>query len=214
MGFDATLATCMKDLGALGRLVSTTMRLSRIGATNRAFAVAGALCGMSCTQLSARWNDHLVFFGSVREVGADTTLATFCAENSVERSDAIAFSAPAGTVVEEEVFLEGRTEKYWGVAPERPETFWCTDEAVTYIHPVGPWTCLRQADDDPPAIILAVEPRGEMGLTGWSSGYALKLEVQHPGVLHVVFDENCLREHVASNPDGGAPVPRGEVTIK
>lgn len=181
---------------------------------NLVLALAGALCALSCTELSARWNDHLVFYGNVRESGTETTLSTFCAETSVEHSDVIAFSAPAGTMVEEEVLIEGRTEKYWGVEPERPETFWCTQEALPFLHPVRPWICLRQADDDPPATIVAVEPRGEMGVSGWSSGYALKLEVQHPGVLQVVFDEDCLREHSGYDSDAGTPVPRGEVTIK
>jgi hypothetical protein len=200
----------MKDL----QLASTAMRLSRIAAMNRAFALAGALSAMSCTELSARWNDHLVFYGTVRESGTETTLTNFCAETSVEHSDAIAFSAPAGTRVEEEVLIEGRTEKYWGVQPERPDTFWCTNEPLPYLHPVRPWTCLREADEDPPATILAVEPRGEMGISGWSSGYALTLEIQHPGVLHVVFDENCLRELSGFDSDAGTPDPQGEVTIK
>jgi hypothetical protein len=180
---------------------------------NRAFALCAALSGMSCTELSARWNDHLVFFGTVRESDAETTLAQFCAETSVEHADVIVFSAPAGAMVEEEVFVEGRTEKYWGTPPERTAAFWCTDEPVSYLHPVRPWTCLRQADDDPPATILAVEPRGEMGVMGWSSGYALKLEVQRPGVLRVVLDEGCLREHSAYDPDAGTSDPREEMTI-
>jgi len=179
-----------------------------------AFVLLGALGAASCTELSARWNDHRVFLGTVRDATTGTTLATFCAETSVEHSDAIVVSAPAGTTVEEEVFVEGRTEKYFGDSPpERDSAFWCTDGAVTYLHPVDPWICLRAADDNPPATILALEPRGEMAANGSSSGYALELQVERPGVLRVVLDEQCLKDNSFPTPDGGAPVPRGEVTI-
>jgi hypothetical protein len=181
----------------------------------RIFACIGAVCGLSCTELSAQWNDHRVFFGAVRESGTGATLTTFCAETSVERAQAIIFSAPAETMVVAEVSVEGRTEKYKGDAPpDRDAAFWCSDVPQVYLYPVEPWTCLRAADDDPPAKILAIEPRGEVAARGASSGYALDLQVRHPGVLRVVFEAECLREHFDSLPDAGAPEIRGELTIQ
>ena len=202
---------------------------------NRIFALVGALSGLSCTELSARWNDHQVFFGSVRDVETGETLTTFCALTSVERSEVVVISAPAGATVEEEAFVEGRTEKYFGTAPERADTFWCSDAAKLYLRPSQPWVCLHAADDDPPATILAVEPRGEVGASGASSGYALRLQIQRPGVLRVKLDAKCLHQRFdagpqppdddpdadpdAEAPDGeapeaGAPAPWGELTIR
>jgi hypothetical protein len=183
-------------------------------APNRLPALLIALCALSCTELSARWNDHPVFFGSVREAGTGAMLTTFCATTSVERSEVIVFSAPAGSMIQEEVFVEGRTEKYWGgTPPDRPEAFWCSDAPQVYLGPATPWVCLRAADDDPPATILAVEPRGEIGDNG-SSGYALALQVERPGVLRVVLDEQCLRDRFDFAPDAAAPIARGELTIQ
>jgi hypothetical protein len=199
-----------------------------------------ALGALSCTELNARWNDHQIFYGAVREPGTGATLTTFCAETSVERADAIVFSAPVGAIVEEEVFLEGRTEKYKGSAPERDQTFWCSDVAQLYVRPADLWVCLRTVDDDPPANIMAVEPRGEMGANGASSGYALTLQIRHPGVLRVILDAQCLRERSDAGPndavdasadveadasadvdadtdpetDAGMPVPQRELTIQ
>lgn len=181
----------------------------------RLFAFIGALCGLSCTELNARWNDHQVFFGTVREPSTGATLKTFCAESSADHSEVVVFSASTGAIVEEEVFVEGRTEKYTGtVPPERETGFWCTDAPQFYQRPANHWTCLRAADDDPPAAILSVEPRGEMGPNGSSSGYALELQVLHPGVLHVILDEQCLGERTDAGVDGGAPMSQGELTIQ
>jgi hypothetical protein len=174
---------------------------------------------VSCTELSARWNDHQVFFGTVRESGTDTALTTFCSLGSVEHGTVIVFSASAGTMVEEEVLVEGRTEKYFGgIPPDRADSFWCSDGPELYIRPSRPWICLRAADDDPPAAILAVEARGEIGPTGASSGYALELEVRRPGVLHLTYDEQCLQERfdisAGGGADAGALIPWAELTIQ
>jgi hypothetical protein len=119
-------------------------------------------------------------------------------------------------MVEEEVFVEGRTERYKGgeEAPERDASFWCSDVPELYVRPTTFWACLRAADDDPPATIMAIEPRGEIALNGASSGYALMLQVQHPGVLRVIFDAQCLIDASDSTPDAGMPVPHGELTIQ
>lgn len=187
----------------------------------RVLVLLAALCASSCTELSARWSDHQVFFGSVREPATGASLTTFCAQTTAERSAVIAFSAAPGARVEEEVVLEGRTEKYFGSAPpERDEAFWCSDVAQVYLRPLQPWICLRAADEDPPAAILAVEPRGEIVSNGMSSGYALALEVRRSGVLRVLFDEECLREELGitadagPDVDGGAPVSWGELSIQ
>jgi hypothetical protein len=178
------------------------------------FAYLGAFCLLSCTELNARWNDHQVFFGTVRDSANGVALTTFCADTSVDRAEVIVFSAPVGSVVEEEVFVEGRTEKYKGdTPPERDGAFWCSDVPQVYLHPLYPWVCLRAADDDPPATILAAEPRGEIADNGSSSGYALDLEVRHAGILRVVFDADCLREHADPSSDAGVPAMRAEMTI-
>jgi hypothetical protein len=181
----------------------------------RLFTFICGLGAMSCTELNARWNDHQVFFGTVRQPAAGATLANFCAETSVAHSDVIVFSAPVGAMVIEEVFVEGRTEKYTGtVPPDRDGAFWCSDAPQLYLRPVQPWICLRAGDDDPPAALSKVEPRGEMGTNGSSSGYALELEVRHAGVLRLVFDPQCLEERAGPGFDAGALVPHGELTIR
>jgi hypothetical protein len=187
---------------------------SNLLAVKRFLALIGALGATSCTELSARWNDHRVFFGTVRDSATGITLTEFCADASNEHADTVVFSAPAGTTVIDEAFVEGRTEKYFGdLPPERDAAYWCSDAAVVYLHPVNPWICLRAPDDDPPASVLTVEPRGEIAASGSSSGYALELAVQHPGVLRVVFDEQCLTDHAFPISDAGAPIPWGEATI-
>jgi hypothetical protein len=151
----------------------------------------------------------------VRDSATGITLTEFCADASIEHADSVVFSAPAGTTVIEEAFVEGRTEKYFGdLPPERDAAYWCSDAAVVYLHPVNPWICLRGPDEDPPATILSLEPRGEIAVNGASSGYALTLEVQHRGVLRVVLDEQCLTDHAFRTSDAGAPVPWAEATVE
>jgi hypothetical protein len=187
----------------------------RVLAAIKCLGPLAALGTLSCTELNARWNDHQVFFGTVRESATGEVLTNFCAETTIEHSEAIVFSALPGTTVEEELFIEGRTEKYTGaVPPDRDEAFWCTDVPQVYLRRVSPWICLRAADDDPPVTILAVEPRGEMGARDSSSGYALELQVQRAGVLRVVLDAECVSERSDPLVDAGAPIPHGELTVR
>ena len=132
----------------------------------------------------------------------------------VEHSDAIVFSAPAGSTVEVGSVRRGAHGEVLRHPSRTGRSLLVHRRAAGLPSPGRPWICLRAADDDPPATILAVEPRGEIAVSGSSSGYALKLEVRHPGVLRVVFDEECLREHFVYDSDAGAPIPRGEVTIR
>ena len=65
----------------------------------------------------------------------------------------------------------------------------------------GIWSCLRVADDDPPAEIVKIEPRGTSSSRGRSTGYALTLRILHPGILHTRLDTAC--KEAAAGADGG-----------
>ena len=174
------------------------------------FAVGLTSCSM---EENVSVHQSGIYFGTVKDTNTAATLSTFCRYADVVRSSAIVFSAAPGSLVEEEIFFEWREEKFAGsIPPERDEAFWCGAAPVTYQRPTDYWICLHSTDVDPPATILAVERRGELGQKA-SSGYALKLEVRHPGVLHVAFNAPCLAEHSHSYP-GGVPGSWGELTIQ
>jgi hypothetical protein len=178
--------------------------------------LAATLPVISCTtDLQSNSHEQFLHYGSVRDVGTGATLVTFCGGGHATQSDVIVFSAPTGSVVEEEVFFEGRTEKYQGaMPPERDQAFWCSASPEVYLRPVNYWTCLRASDPDPPATISSIERRGVLGVKETSSGYALKLEVRHPGVLRLIFDPACVRSQSDSFGDAaGTPVPHAELTI-
>jgi len=157
-------------------------------------------------------HQYSIYFGAVKDTNTGATLSTFCTYTDVARSSAIVFSAAPGSFVEEEVLFESRQEEFAGsTPPERDEAFWCSDAPVTYLRNNEYWICLHSTDSDPPATILAVERRGQLGEKDSSSGYALKLQVRHPGVLHVAFNAQCLLDHAGRT---GVPVPWGELTIQ
>ena len=183
---------------------------------NPRFLCPVALCAISCVRdLQSNSHDYQVFHGTVRNMSTGGTLLTFCHGLGIDRSQVVVFSAPAGSVVEEEVLFEGRLEKYrGGMPPVRDEAFGCSAAPEVSFRPGDVWTCLRAADPDPPATILSVDRRGELLDKDGSSGYALKLEVRHPGVLHVVFDAPCLIQHGSSISDALVPGVEGELTIQ
>jgi hypothetical protein len=173
------------------------------------------LCGCD-GKLDVRSHQASLYFGSVRDVATRTTLSSFCAEVNTPRAERIVFSASAGQVVEEEVLFEMRSEDYrGGVPPQRDERHWCTTPLEVIDRWIEYWICLRTVDADPPASIVGFEPRGTLGVRESSSGYALKLEVHHPGVLNLALGQQCLREHAQSPSD---PVvhspPFAELTIQ
>ena len=174
------------------------------------------LSAISCLpDLQSNSHDYQVFHGTVRNMNTGETLLTFCHGLGIDRSQVVVFSASAGSVVEEEVLFEGRQEKYrGGIPPLRDEAFWCSAAPEVYFRPGDVWTCLRAADHDSPATILSVERRGELLDKDGSSGYALKLEVRHPGVLRVVFDVPCLIQHGSSISDALVPSVESELTIQ
>ena len=175
------------------------------------FPLALGLCSCSFEE-HVSGHDYRIYFGTVKDMNTGTSLSTFCTNPEVERSKVIVFSAPAGSIVEEEVLFEWRQEKFPGsVPPQRDETFWCGTAPETYNRPVEYWICLQSTDSDPAATILAVERRGELGEKDSSSGYALKLQVRHPGVLHIAYSAKCLAERTNYT---GTPVPWGELTIQ
>jgi hypothetical protein len=163
-------------------------------------------------------NSHQVslYFGTVRDVSSRAILSSFCADMNTPRAQRIVFSASAGQVVEEEVLFESRAATYrGGVPPQRDETYWCTTPLEVIDRRIEHWICLRTVDSDPPARIIGVQPRGTLGVRQSSSGYALELEIRHPGVLNLALDQQCLREHAESP---SAPVvltpPFAELTIQ
>lgn len=178
---------------------------------------SGALSALSCTgDLDARLSEYQLLHGAVRDLNSGATLFTFCRGLGLEQSEVVVFSAPPGAIVEEEVLIEGRSEKYHGgVPPSRDDAFWCSSAPEVYLRPIGYWSCLRAAEADPPASILSVERRGELGIKETSSGYALKLEVRHPGVLRTFFDPACMAIQSGSPlSDAAMPVAHGELTIQ
>jgi hypothetical protein len=197
--------------GVAGGLVEVRMAMKQaLVGPALAFLLVGCV-----GDLQSNSHEYSLVRGSVRMVNTNETLLTFCQGGFVaDRSGLVQFSAPAGSVVQEEVLFEGRTEKYHGgVPPVRDDAFWCGPTPNVYLRPVEYWTCLRNADADPPATILNVEQRGELGLKESSSGYALTLEVRHPGILRVVFDVPCLLKHTDVFSDAVAPRALGELTI-
>jgi hypothetical protein len=169
----------------------------------------------SCLGAHVSSHDYGIFFGTVKDTSTGATLSSFCTSVAVERSNTVVFSAPPGSVVEEEILFEWRKETYPGsVPPQRDEAFWCSATPETYLRLNDLWICLRSTDSDPPATILAVESRGQLGDKGSSSGYALKLEVRHPGVLHLTFDSQCRAERSSSLSDAMVARPWGELTIQ
>lgn len=183
---------------------------------NALFFCSAAVCTISCVpDLQSNSHDHQLFHGKVRNANTGETLLTFCHGTGVDRSKIVVFSAPAGSIVEEEVLFEGRQEKYHGaIPPTRDEAFWCGSAPEVYLRPADYWVCLRGADADPPATILSVDRRGELGDKDGSSGYALKLEVRHPGVLRVTFDVPCLLQRTNLFSDALVPSVEGELTIQ
>ena len=177
--------------------------------------VALLAAGICSCDVHASSHDYGIYFGKVKDTSSGATLSSFCTSVAVERSNIIVFSATPGSVVEEEVVFEWRTETYPGsVPPQRDEAFWCSSTPEVYRRDNLFWPCLRSTDSDPPATILAIEPRGQLGDKGSSNGYALKLEVRHPGALHVAFDSQCLSEHSSTYSDAAVSRPWGELTIQ
>jgi hypothetical protein len=184
-------------------------------AMNGLLTVPFALGMCSCVGPHTSSHDYGIYFGTVKDTSTGTTLSSFCTSVAVERSSVIVFSAAPGSVVEEEVLFEWRTEKYPGsVPPQRDEAFWCSGAPEVYDRLNELWNCLRSTDSDPPATILAIEQRGQLGDKGSSSGYALKLEVRHPGVLHLAFDSQCRADRSSSLSDATVSSPWAELTIQ
>jgi hypothetical protein len=117
----------------------------------------------------------------------------------------------AGARIEEQVVLEARTEHYEGAEPNRDRSFWCSDvptvdkNAARRIADIN--TCFVVADADPPAKIVAIDARGVMPGHGLSTGYALRLEILHPGVLHIVGDDACRAKALGEPAPDGGPSP-------
>jgi hypothetical protein len=178
-------------------------------------SVALLAAGICSCDVHASSHDYGIYFGTVKDTSSGATLSAFCRSVTVERSSFIVFSAAPGSVVEEEVVLEWRKETYPGsVPPQRDEAFWCSAALEVFRHDYRFWPCVRSTDSDPPAVILAIEPRGQLGDKGSSTGYALKLEIRHPGVLYVAFDSRCLSEHSSTYSDTTVSRPWGELTIR
>ena len=147
------------------------------------------------------------------------TLVHVCSDfNASDSRSKLRFSAEPGSVVEEEVLNEGRLDYYESHdAPHRDTAYWCDSTALDpawtrNLQTVN--TCIVVTDDDPPAKILSIEPRGIIS-GKVSSGYTMKLEVLHSGVLHVRFDKACKAQALDQPaPDGGADYPsRPELEI-
>ena len=119
------------------------------------------------------------------------------------------------------MLLEGRSEDFEGHDPVHSgRDFWCSSapKADATAAPRLAWvnTCIVSADADPPARIVEIAPRGLFPGTGLSTGYALQLEILHPGVLHVVDDEECKAKVLGMPvPDGGLlpHTPRAELEV-
>jgi hypothetical protein len=146
----------------------------------------------------------------VKDLSSDQTLVEVCAFRVDPDARAMMrFRAQAGSVVEEQVLLEGRSEDFEGHDPVHGgQQFWCSDapktDATAARRLASVNTCIVVADADPPARIIDIEPRGLFPGPGLSTGYALRLEILHPGVLHVVDDEECRAKVLGrAIPDGG-----------
>jgi hypothetical protein len=174
--------------------------------------VAAAVCSCSYgTDVNS--HEYPIYRGTVTDLATGVALVAFCAVTTAEHSDRVVFEAAPGSVVEEEVLYEGRQEKYTGgVPPQRDEAFWCSDVPTVYDRPLEFWGCLRGHDADPPASIMAIEQRGNAFSNGASSGYALKLQIRHSGVLNLQLDPQCLSEMGMT--DGAVSHVRAELTVQ
>lgn len=160
--------------------------------------------------------DTDVLRAKVTDVSSGETLVEVCAKKSDPDAHAkVRFRARAGATVEERVLFETVTEEYQGHdAPVHAgSAFWCSDVPKHLGGGTGRLLsaniCLEVSDEDPPAKILEIAPRGDV-FGQRSTGYTLKLEILHSGLLHVRLNGEC--EGMAfgrPSPDGGL-LPRDE----
>jgi hypothetical protein len=159
-----------------------------------------------------------VILGSVKDLASGKVLAEIC----VQRGDYLSANpqtqplmkvhASEGARIEEQIVLEGRTEHYEGTEPNRDRSFWCSDapkvdnNAASRIANIN--TCFVAADADPPAKIVAIDARGVMIGHGLSTGYALRLEILHPGVLRIIGDDACRAKAKGEPVPDGGPSPQ------
>jgi hypothetical protein len=151
---------------------------------------------------------------SVKDVSSGSTLTQLCAlRHDIDKaapSPIVKFHAEPDAIVEEQVLLEVRSESYRGTEPVRGQAFWCSDapkadpSTTRVIADIN--TCFVVTDKDPPAEILGIDPRGLQPGHGLSTGYALKLKILHPGVLHIVVDDVC-RHMVLGRPVPASGIP-------
>lgn len=188
--------------------------------THACLLVAAASSGIACSSLCTTGEcseEHAadVILGSVKDLDSGKVLTEICMlrsdylANSPQTQPLMKVHASEGARLEEQVVLESRTERYSGTEPDRGQSFWCGNapkvdkNAARRLADIN--SCLVVADADPPAKIVAIDPRGAQPGHGLSAGYALNLEVLHRGVLHIVGDDACRAKVLGLPMPDGAP---------